>query len=133
VSHQVKQLLAQKLIIEIEHPPSSPDLALNDFWHFSKIKSALKGWRFQDIEDIQKKNDAALIALPQQEFQKCSQQWQHHWAKCMAVQGECFEGDPSQQAAETKEVCLHQTYNVTGYVYELLLFTSCLCGDVSGK
>jgi hypothetical protein len=37
-----------------------------------------------------------LEALSQQEFQKCFQQWQHHWAKCVAVQGEYFEGDPSQ-------------------------------------
>jgi hypothetical protein len=35
------------------HP--SPDLAPNDFRLFSKIKSALKGRRFHDIEDIQKK------------------------------------------------------------------------------
>jgi hypothetical protein len=27
----------------------------NDFWLFPKIKSALNGRRFQDIEDIQKK------------------------------------------------------------------------------
>jgi hypothetical protein len=27
-------------------------LALNDFWLFPKIKSALEGWRFQDSEDI---------------------------------------------------------------------------------
>jgi histone-lysine N-methyltransferase SETMAR len=39
----VKQFPAQKLINEMEHPPFSPDLALNDFWLFSKIKSALKG------------------------------------------------------------------------------------------
>jgi histone-lysine N-methyltransferase SETMAR len=38
----VKQFLAQKSITEIEHPPCSPDLALNDFWLFPKIKSALK-------------------------------------------------------------------------------------------
>jgi hypothetical protein len=36
------------------YPPSSPDLVLNDFWLFSKIKAALKGQKFQDIEDIQK-------------------------------------------------------------------------------
>jgi hypothetical protein len=29
-------------------------LALNDLWLFPKIKSALKGQRFQDIEDIKK-------------------------------------------------------------------------------
>jgi hypothetical protein len=38
----------------MEHPPYSPDLAPNDFWLFSKIKSALKGQRSQDIEDIHK-------------------------------------------------------------------------------
>jgi hypothetical protein len=28
-----------------------------------------------------------LEAIPQQEFQKCFQQWQHHWAKCIVTQG----------------------------------------------
>jgi hypothetical protein len=41
----VKQFLAQKSITEMEHPPSSPDLAPNDFWLFLKMKCALKGWR----------------------------------------------------------------------------------------
>jgi len=39
----VKPFLAQKLITEMEHPPYSSDLALNDLWLFPKIKSALKG------------------------------------------------------------------------------------------
>jgi hypothetical protein len=39
----------------MEHPPSSPDLAPNDFWLIPKLKSVLKGRKFQDIEDIQKK------------------------------------------------------------------------------
>jgi hypothetical protein len=50
----VKQFLAQKLITEMEHPSCSPDFNPNDFWLFPKIKSALKGRRFPDIEDIQK-------------------------------------------------------------------------------
>jgi len=37
----------------------------------------------------------ALKAVPQQELHKCFQQLQHHWAKCMAAQGEYFKGDPS--------------------------------------
>jgi hypothetical protein len=41
----VKQFLAHKLITEMEHSPYSPDLALNDFWLFPKIKPALKGFR----------------------------------------------------------------------------------------
>jgi hypothetical protein len=39
----------------------------------------------------------ALKAVPQQEFKKkCFQQWQHHWAKCIAAQGKYFEGNASQ-------------------------------------
>jgi hypothetical protein len=52
----------------MEHPPCSHDLALNDFWLFPKIKSALKGQKCQDIEDIQKNVMMALKAVPHQEF-----------------------------------------------------------------
>jgi len=27
----------------------------------------------------------ALKAFPQEEFQKCFKQWQHHWTKCIAL------------------------------------------------
>jgi hypothetical protein len=37
---------------------------------FPKIKSALKGRRFQDTEDIQKNVTMVLKAVPQQEFKK---------------------------------------------------------------
>jgi hypothetical protein len=50
----VKQFLVQKSITEMEYPTYSPDFASTDFWLFSKIKSALKGRRFEVTEDIQK-------------------------------------------------------------------------------
>jgi hypothetical protein len=53
-AHTVKQFLAQKSITGKEHTPYSSGLALNDFWLFPKIKSALKGRKFQNTEDIQK-------------------------------------------------------------------------------
>jgi histone-lysine N-methyltransferase SETMAR len=59
----VKQFLAQTSITEMEHPPHSPDLAQNDFCLFLKIKSAIKGRRFQDTEDIQE-NVTTLKAIP---------------------------------------------------------------------
>jgi hypothetical protein len=58
----VKQFLAQKSIIEMEQPPSSPDLASNDFLLLPKIKSALKERRFEDTEDI-KNVTTALKAI----------------------------------------------------------------------
>jgi hypothetical protein len=56
----------------MEHPSYSSDFALNDFWLFLKLKSALKGRRFQDIEDI-KNIKMALKAVPRQGFEKSSQ------------------------------------------------------------
>jgi len=38
----------------------------------------------------------AMKAIPQQGFQIYFLQWQHHWTKCIAAQGEYFEDDPSQ-------------------------------------
>jgi hypothetical protein len=72
----VKQFLARNSITERGHPSFSPYLALNVFWLFPKIKSALKGRRFQNIGDI-KNVMTVLEAIQQQEFQKCFQQWQH--------------------------------------------------------
>jgi transposase len=101
----VTQFLGQKSITKIEPPPHSPDLAAIDFWLFPKTKSALKWRHFQDTEDIQKNVTTALKAIPQQEFQKCFQKWQHRWTKCVDAQGEYFRGDPSQYADST-QICL---------------------------
>jgi hypothetical protein len=55
----------------VEQPPYSPDLAVNDFWLFPRIKPALKEQRFQDIEDIKKKKKKRRHkAILQQKFQK---------------------------------------------------------------
>jgi hypothetical protein len=55
----------------------------------SKNKVCLKGGRFQDAERHPKNVMMALKAIPQQDFQKC-------WVKCIAAQGEYFEGDSCQ-------------------------------------
>jgi hypothetical protein len=77
-------------LIKSNTHPLPPDLAPNDYGLFPKMKSALKRRRFQDIEDIHRNVKKALKDVPQQEFQKCFQQWQHRWAKCTAAQGEYF-------------------------------------------
>jgi hypothetical protein len=43
-------------VTEMDQPNYSPDLAPKNYWLFpKKRKSALKRWRFQDIEDIHPK------------------------------------------------------------------------------
>jgi hypothetical protein len=48
----VSQFLAEKDISTMDHLPYSPDLAPDDFWLFSELKSVLRGKRFFEVEDI---------------------------------------------------------------------------------
>jgi hypothetical protein len=53
----------------------------------------LKGHRFSDIADIQGYATTILNSIPEEEFQKCFEQWKHRPTKCIGVQGDYFKGD----------------------------------------
>lgn len=48
----IRQFLAKNQTPVFPQPPYSPDLAPCDFFLFPKLKSMLKGRRFQTIDDI---------------------------------------------------------------------------------
>ena len=88
-----EEFLATKQITVLKHPAYSPDLAPNDFFLFRKIKEILKERHFGDIDDIMSNTTAALKAIPQNLFQNCFVGWTRRWHRCIASQGEYFEGD----------------------------------------
>ena len=88
-----EEILAFKQITVLEHPAYSPDLTPIDFFLFPKIMEVLKGRHFDDIDDIRSDTTAALKAIPQNQFQNCFGGWTRHWHRCIAFQGEYFEGD----------------------------------------
>ena len=69
------------------------DLAPCDFWIFPKLKTTLKGMRFQLPKDIIEKTVIELRNIPEKEFKKRFQMWQSCWEKCVLLQEEYFEGD----------------------------------------
>jgi hypothetical protein len=71
------------------YPPYSPDLAPCNFFLFPRMKSDLKGKRFQNVEGVREKT---MEAITLQEFQNCFEQWKKQ-DKCIDSQGEHFEGD----------------------------------------
>ena len=77
----------------VRHPPYSPDMAPCDFWLFLKLKTPLKGSRFETREEIMRNATATLNTIPKEDFQSCFQQWKDRWAKCVQAQGAYFEGD----------------------------------------
>jgi len=91
-----REFLAHKGIITLPHPPYSPDLAPCDFFFFPKMKLQLMGRRFDRVEEIQRESQNVLGTLREQDFQHAFQQWQRRWDRCVAAQGDYFEGDAAQ-------------------------------------
>ncbi|GFW91111.1 putative mariner transposase [Trichonephila clavipes] len=75
----VKRYLADKRTSVLEHAPYSP--ALCDLFLFPKIKSALKGTRFESMEAVKQKTTELLKALTKEDFQHCFDQWKKAYGK----------------------------------------------------
>jgi transposase len=85
--------LAKHQISIVPHPPYSPDLAPADFFPFPKLKTTLKGCRFQTIEEIQENVIRELRPITERAFQEAFQQWKKRWERCIASRGDSFNGD----------------------------------------
>jgi transposase len=77
----------------LPQPPYSPDLAPADFFLFPKLKSTLKGCRFESIEAIKTNLLAHLRSIPETAFQECFRTLKKRWQHCIQSRGEYFEGD----------------------------------------
>jgi histone-lysine N-methyltransferase SETMAR len=91
----VKQFLAEKSITVLEHPPYSPDLAPCDFFLFPKVKSELKGTRFESVTEVKKKTTELLRQLKEDDLQHCFDQWKTRMQRCVDAEGEYIEGERS--------------------------------------
>ena len=87
------KFLATKQITVLEQPVYSPDLAPSEFFLFPTIKEILTRRHFDDIDDIRSNTMAALKAIPQNQLQNCFEGCTRRWHRCIASQGEYFEGD----------------------------------------
>jgi hypothetical protein len=52
----------------------------------------LKGRRFDTINEIQKNSTDELFGILTEAFQKAFQSWQKRWERCVASEGNYFEG-----------------------------------------
>ena len=62
--------LAKNRMLLVRQAPYSLDLAPCDFWLFPKLKTILKGKRFQSREVIMKKSTEELGSVPKEEFKE---------------------------------------------------------------
>ena len=88
----VKRYLAKNNIPVMEHPPYSPDLAPCYFFLFPKIKSALKGTRFESVDIVKAKATQLLNSVTQNDLQHCFQQWKIRMELCRDRGGFILKG-----------------------------------------
>ena len=95
-SFLVRDFLAKHATTVLPQPPYCPDLVPADFALFPKLKSTLKGRRFESIETLKTNSLAHLRSIPKNSFQECFSKWKKHWQRCIQSRGEYFEGDEAE-------------------------------------
>jgi hypothetical protein len=83
----VREFLAKQSIPVVPHPPYLPDLASCDFFLFPKLRSTLKGKRFQDIAELQLNTARKLQAIPKHAYQTCIKKFKNLWNRCVQTGG----------------------------------------------
>ena len=73
----------------VPQPPCNPDLAPCDFSLFPK----LRGCRYETIEEMREAVTKIIDALTQEDFHGAFQKLLERYNKCIAVEGDYFEGD----------------------------------------
>jgi hypothetical protein len=84
--------VAKHKITVLEHPPYSPDLAQCDFL-VPKIKSALKGTRFESVDAVKAKAMEVMKKLSEKDLPHCFPQWKIRMDLPKDRGGDHFEGD----------------------------------------
>jgi len=64
-----------------------------DFVLFPKLKLQLKARHFVAVENVEKAVTDQLKAIPVSDFQRCCEEWEQRLRRCVASQGNYFEGD----------------------------------------
>ena len=83
----IREHLAKNKTNSIQQLPTSPDLAPCDVFLFGRLKKPLCGTRYSTRDEVMEKSKMALMAIPQNDYKKCFEDWINRWHKCVAVDG----------------------------------------------
>ena len=73
----------------VAHSPNSPDVAPCDFWLFPK----LRGCRYETTGAMEEAVTKVIDTLTQEDFNGAFQKLLERYNKCIAAEGDYFEGD----------------------------------------
>src|SRR5215469_707778 len=89
----MNEFLTTKGIPIFPQSPYSPDMSPCDLFLLPKLKFHLKCRHFGTVDNIQKVVTDQLRALLHEDFQHCDREWEQRLRRCVASQGNYFEGD----------------------------------------
>ncbi len=92
-ARDVVRFLRDESVQILPHPGYSPDLNPLDYWFFNRIKAKVRGHRYHNLHQLQEAIDAAINAVPVQEFASAFDRLQDRLCKCIVEQGRYFERD----------------------------------------
>ena len=75
-----------------DFPPYIPDLAPADFFPFPRMKAAIKGAHFADVNAIKDRVTAVLRSIPQESFADYYRKLYVRCQTCVVEDGNYFEG-----------------------------------------
>lgn len=75
----------------LPHPPYSPDLAPSDYHLFGPLKKALRGRKFNNIEEVKHAIKSWIRETPESWFAEGLFKLPERWDKCIAEDGSYFE------------------------------------------
>ena len=88
----VREYLKQEKVVELLHPPYSPDLAPCDFFLFPRLKRQLTGRKYQTRKNLGSAIFQFLNSIPRKDYENAFKNWIKRLKLCVSNSGEFFEG-----------------------------------------
>ena len=73
------------------HPGYSPDISPPDYWLFACLKKMVRGVRYHNIDALQNTVEAAMKAIPAQDFLEAMERYPDRLRRVIAAEGAYFE------------------------------------------
>ena len=88
----VKDILKEEKVVQLSHPPYSPDLSPCDFFLFHSLRKTLSGRRYESQSALSSAIYQCLQGLPKKAYFSVFTEWISILEKYVNVKEEYFEG-----------------------------------------
>ena len=88
----VQDFLKEEKVVQLFHPPYSPDLSPCDFFLIPLVKKILSGRRYESRSALDSSIYQCLQGIPKKAYFSAFTKLISRFEKCVSVKGEYFEG-----------------------------------------